>query len=228
MVLFENLRRICREQHSILQSGMDQATLAIAFQSFTRLREFNVNFCSTLDQEDVLEYFIGMDMAMISRSYRHHFRTLSAALSRMKPSRLDVLHLSDLRIAKGLTDADTRDLSCYLQESLRSIRALKLTRSESALPLLRHCDWKIDQFDVCGMVIDYATLQGLIVHRSLCSLGCHDILISNAPPPLGGLPFLDISILRSMIGAIRKAQSQEVLCHCQETGHRILLECIDN
>lgn len=137
---------------------MDQATLRRGLQSFSHLRQFKVQFCSTLEWEDYFEYFIGMDMAMISRSYIHHFRTITVALS-TKPSGLDVLHLLDLRIPEGhLTAADTRDLSHYLRESLWSIKCLKLSRAESAVQLLQHCNLKITQFDICGMTIDYATL----------------------------------------------------------------------
>lgn len=230
MVLFDNLQRTCREQHSIIQSGMDQATLRRGFQSFSHLREFTVHFCLTLEREDCFEYFVGMDMTMVSRSYIHHFRTISVALPRTKPSWLDVLHLSDLRIPKGqLTTADTGDLSRYLQESLWSIKKLKLTRAESVIPLLQHCNLKIAQFDMCGMTIDYATLQGFIIHSPLSSVGFHDVLISNGPPPLADiLPFFDISILRQMVGAMRKMHNQKGFCHCHSTGHRILLGDLDN
>lgn len=207
---------------------MDQATLRRGLQSFSHLREFNVQFCSTLEWEDYFEYFIGMDMAMIGRSYIHHFRTITVALS-TKPSGLDVLHLLDLRIPKGhLTAADTRDLSHYLQESLWNIKCLKLSRAESAVQLLQRCSLKITQFDICGMTIDYATLQCFIIHSSIYSVGFHDILISNAPLPLGDiLPFFDISILHQMVGAIRKVHSQEGFCHCHLMGHRILLADVD-
>lgn len=230
MVLFDSLQRICREQESIIQRGVDRDALRTGLQSFSHLREFKVHFCLTLEREDCFEYFIGMDMTMVSKSYIHHFRTIMLALSRAKPSWLDVLHLSDLRISEGhLTAADTGDLSCYLQEALWSIKSLKLTRAESAVRLLQYCNLKISQFDICGMTIDYATLQCFITHGPLYSLGFHDILISNAPPPLRDiLPFFDISILRQMVGAIRKIHSQEGFCHCCSTGHRILLGDIDN
>jgi hypothetical protein len=230
MVLFDNLRRICREQHSIIQRGMDQATLVRGVQSFSHLREFKVHFCSALEREDCFEYFIGMDMTMVSRSYIHHFRTISVALSCTKLSRLDVLHLSDLRIPKGhLTAADTGDLSRYLGESLWRIKTLKLTRSEWAMQVLQYCNLKITQLDICGMTIDYTALQGFIAHGPLRSVGFHDILISNAPPPLGGiLPFFNLSILRQMAGAIRTIHNQEGFCHCHSTGHRVLLGDIDN
>jgi hypothetical protein len=227
LAIFDRLQKICREQTSIIQSGMDQATLISGLQSFSQMREFRVRFCMSLEQEDWFEYFISMDMTMVSRSYEHHFRVISKALSRTRSSRLNVMHISDLRIPRAhATATDTRDLSRWLQES--SIKTLKLTRSESALELLQYHELKINQLDVCGMIINYAALQRFLAHCSLCSVGFHDILISKGPPPFSNLlPFLDISILCQMVSALRKIQIQETFCHCHLKGHRILLGDID-
>lgn len=230
MVLFDSLQMKCQEQHSIVESGMDQDTLRKGFQSFPNLRQFVVQFCSTLEQDDCLEYFIGMDMTMVSESYIHHFRTIAVALPQTTSSRLDVLHLSDLWIPeRHLTASDAKDLSRYLHESLWHIQNLKLTRAESVIELLQYYNLKIAHLDICGMTIDYATLRCFITHGLLCSVGFHDVLISKPPPPLQDiLHFCSTSLLEMMAGAVRKIHSHKDICHCLSCGHRVLLGAIEN
>jgi hypothetical protein len=231
LVIFLSLQKLCRKQNLIVQSGIDQAALTLAFRAFPCLRELTVHFCTATNQPDWLEYYLNMDMTMTLKSYEHHVRVISEALSYAKSrgSLVDTVHLLGLQIPTSQYDVpDLMSLSVHLKELLSGISCFKVTQSELVLDLLSLCGLGIHEFDMCYMTVDYRTLKRfLTANRStLSSIGVHNVLISDVPFHEEPLPFLNVDILYTLLNKQGRGRSQETECHCppRQWGWRVLLE----
>jgi hypothetical protein len=230
MAIFLSLQKICRKQNHIVESGMDQAALTLAFRAFSRMKELTVHFCTTIERKDWLEYYMNLDMTMPLKSYEHHVRVVSNALSyaRSRGSQVDTVHLLGLQIPRSQYDIpELMSLSGHLRELLSGVLCFKMTQSESSLDLLSRCSLNIVQFDMCYMTVDYRTLRRFLDENriALRSIGVHNVLIANVPFHEEKLPYLDIELLRALVNAQGGAQSHETQCNClpRHNGWRLLL-----
>jgi hypothetical protein len=194
------------------------------------MKELTVHFCTTLERKDWLEYYMNLDMTMPLKSYEHHVRVVSTALSyaRSRGSLVDTVHLLGLQIPRSQYDIpDLMSLSGHLRELLSGILCFKMTQSESSLDLLSRCALNIVQFDMCYMTVDYRTLRRFLDANRipLRSIGVHNVLIANVPFHDEELPFLDVDILRALANAQGGAHSHEIQCNClpHQKGWRLLL-----
>lgn len=230
VAIFTALQKIYRKQNHIIESGMDQAALTLAFRAFSRMKELTVHFCTTIERKDWLEYYMNLDMTMPLKSYEHHVRVLSNALSyaRSRGSLVDTVHLSGFQIPRSQYDiADLMSLSSHLRELLSGVFCFKMTQSESSLDLLSRCPLNIVQFDMCYMTVDYRTLRRFLDENRvpLRSIGVHNVLIANVPFHNEELPYLDIELLRALVNARGGSQTHEMQCSClpHRKGWRLLL-----
>lgn len=206
LAIFLSLQKICRKQNHIVGSGIDQAVLTLAFLAFTRMKELTVHFCTTTERKDWLEYYMDLDITMPLKSYEHHIRVVSEALSyaRSRGSLVETVHLLGLQIPRSQIDIpDLMSLSGHLRELLSGMLCFKMTQSESSLDLLSRYALNIVQFDMCYMTVDYRTLKHFLDANRirLRSIGVHDVLIANVPFHEEKLPYLDVEILCRLVNA---------------------------
>jgi hypothetical protein len=80
MVIYETVHRICKEQHSIVDKGVDLAALSSTLGALPRLTKLELTFCEAAEDEDATLSFLASDMTIAEDSYEHHIRVVSGAI----------------------------------------------------------------------------------------------------------------------------------------------------
>jgi hypothetical protein len=236
MTIFLSLQKICKKQTLIIERGLDQEALAMAFRAFPYLRELTMHFCVTMGTTSWLELYVDLAVSVTEKSYAHHLQVIldaSCARSRWGLSQVNAIHLLGLQVQNGqhFDISELMSLSASLRELMSSTRVFKVTRSDSALDLLSHCELNIEQFDMCETMVNYRTLKRLLTtnRKSICSIGFHNVLVSGMPLQDQTLPFLNVDLLCQLIDSQEGMQGQEAYCHCcsQQKCWRLLVSpCI--
>lgn len=232
MTVFQIVQKRCRKQTRILESRIDQAALSKGLCVFPHLNELTVHFCATLERESWLEDFVNLDTSMVDGLYTHHIQVIAQALSDRSHwglDQIDSIHLRGLQIQAGhhYDISNLMSLSAYLQELLVGARNLKMTQSDSAMEVLSQWDLRVEQLDMCDMIIDYGALKRFLSanEQTLRSFGFHNVVVTDVPFEESSSP-LNLDTLSNLIGARRGIHGQETNCHCHSRHHgwRILWE----
>ncbi|KAL3418453.1 hypothetical protein PVAG01_10169 [Phlyctema vagabunda] len=80
MVIYDILRRICKEQRSIIDNSVDRSVLSSAFGALPRLTDVGLSFCDAIEEDDWLLSSFASDMVVAEESYEYHVRVVSDAI----------------------------------------------------------------------------------------------------------------------------------------------------
>jgi hypothetical protein len=123
---------------------------------------------------------------------------------------------------------DLSTLSESLRKLLESVQVLRLTRSNSPLELLSHCSLNLHQLDMCHAVSKHNALEDFLEtnKRSICSIGFHDVKITDSSQLESHLSELSSGMLCQLLNVPQSTPCRAVDCGClpfHKEGWRLLL-----
>jgi hypothetical protein len=226
MKIYRTARSICKEQHNIVEEGIDLTLISSVLRALPRLKEVRLDFCPTVHGKEWLNSYSYLAvMAMAEKSHEHHIRVVSSAIQSAGKSGISINTLSLLGFDFPCHwHVDLRTLLGPLRELLDCVQILRLTRSESALELLSHSALKFHQLDMCGLWVQHTTLKDFLEtnKKSIRSIGFHDVRIFK--PDWLESAKLSSSTICSMLHVPQSTPVREDDCGCfSERGQRLLL-----
>jgi hypothetical protein len=81
MVMYDTVRRTCEEQRKIVDEAMDRTVLSSVFKRLPRLTEVGILFRTVKGQKWLELYPCFPQMTMGTKSWEHHIRVVSHAIS---------------------------------------------------------------------------------------------------------------------------------------------------
>ena len=69
MVIYETLYKICQEQRSIVDNGVDFSVLTSTLEALPRLTELGMSFCEAVEGDDWLMSSFASDMVVAEESF---------------------------------------------------------------------------------------------------------------------------------------------------------------
>jgi hypothetical protein len=135
--------------------------LSSALRALPKLTDISLSFHKMITEKGWLySYFLGWDLTMVEKSYKHHIRVVSKAIRNTSDmgASIHTISLSGLRLSYyypwQVVDFNW-GLSEPLEELLQLVQVLRLSQSGSPLHLLSYRVMKLRQLDMYHLVVEY-------------------------------------------------------------------------
>lgn len=179
MLLYTTFKRICEEQHSILDKAEDTFYLSAAFTRLPNLTELCLNFCQSPPNEQWLGAY--MDRTMKEQTFTHHLQVVTNALKagRQCGICISTIHLSglDLPYYCSVQTPKSPMLTTYLSDLFDDAQKLRLSGPGSPFDSLSCFTLDLQQLDICHVTISRSSMCNFLKYnaRTIKSIGVHDV-----------------------------------------------------
>ncbi|EJP61482.1 F-box domain, Skp2 [Beauveria bassiana ARSEF 2860] len=184
MTIYETVRDLCREQHSIIDEGAD-LLLSSVFCALPLLKEVRLSFCEVLEFDYCL---LIPDIIMKDEFYRHHLEVATIAIqnARRRGVAINTVGLYDYELPHFdvWEKPDLTSLSRTLSRLLENVKVLRLSGSECVLELLSHCALGLHQLDMCEVAVADTALKNFLEanKKTIRSIGFHQTKLYPESP----------------------------------------------
>lgn len=191
MLLEATFKRICKEQHNILNRCEDAFQLSAVFTKLPKLREICLLFCQTLPNEQWLRAY--MDRTVEEQTFRHHLQVVSNALKAGAQCGryISTIHLSGLELPYycSMQTPNSHMLTTYLSNLLKDARKFRLSGSGSPLSSLSCSTLNLRHLDICHVTITRSSMFKFLKYnaRSIRCIRVHDVELVGANRAEAGL-----------------------------------------
>jgi hypothetical protein len=227
MLLYTTFKRICEEQHGILDKREDLFQLSAAFTRLPKLRELCLLFCQSPPNEQWLGAY--MDRTMEEQTITHHLQVASNALraGRQWGRCISTIHLSGFELPYycSMQTPKSQMLTKHLSDLMKDVQRLQLSGSGSPLDSLSCSTLNLQQLDFCHVTLTRSSLYNFLKYntRTIKSIRVHDVEL-DGPNRAEARPSEVLRNLRLLMPEVQWSGSpKDFTCSiCGEEGWTLL------